>query len=105
MDTPFCRRQRPRGSALLEGQIERGRVGQIVGLSGSWARRIIRLALREGLLDSPSEKGPLSLVFSSKTVESYFPNLYQDLPVVARSAATGRYNETRRGSHCALGSG
>jgi Fic family protein len=68
-------------AALVEGRIERGRVGQIVGLSASWARRIIRLALSEGLLDSPSEKGPLSLVFSSKTVESYFPNLYQDLPV------------------------
>jgi hypothetical protein len=52
-----------------------------VGLSGSWARRIIRLGLGEGLLDSPSEKGPLSIVFSSKTLESYFPKLYQDLPV------------------------
>jgi Fic family protein len=68
-------------AALLEGEIERGRVGKIVGLSGTSARQIIRLALNEGLLDSASEKGPLSLVFSSKTLESYFPKLYQDLPV------------------------
>lgn len=72
-------------AALFEGEIERGRVGEIVGLRGTSAREIIRLALREGLLDSPSEKGPLSLVFSSKTLENYFPKLYQDLPVAAAS--------------------
>lgn len=70
-------------AALLEGEIERGRVGEIVGLSGSWARRITRLGLGEGLLDSPSEKGPLSIVLSSKTLESYFPKLYQEVPVEA----------------------
>ena len=68
-------------AALIEGEIERGRVGEIVGLSGTAAREIIRLALREGLLNSPSEKGPLSLVFSAKTLESYFPQLYQDLQI------------------------
>ena len=68
-------------AALVEGEIERGRVGEIVGLSSTSAREIIRLSLREQLLDSPSEKGPLSLVFSSKTLESYFPRLFQDLPV------------------------
>ena len=68
-------------AALIDGEIERGRVGEIVGLSGTAAREIIRLALREGLLNSPSEKGPLSLVFSAKTLESYFPQLYQDLQI------------------------
>jgi Fic family protein len=68
-------------AALMEGEIERGRVGEIVGLRGTTARGVIRLALQEELLNSPSEKGPLSLVFSSKTLESYFPKLYQDLPV------------------------
>jgi Fic family protein len=70
-------------AALTDGEIERGRVGEIVGLRGTAAREIIRLALKEELLNSPSEKGPLSLVFSSKTLESYFPKLYQDLPVEA----------------------
>jgi Fic family protein len=67
-------------AALVEGQIERGRVGEIVGLSSTSAREIIRLALKQNLLNSQTEKGPLSLVFSSKTLESYFPKLYQDLP-------------------------
>src|SRR5262249_41061464 len=63
-------------AALFEGQLERGRTSEILGLSASAARVVIRLALDEGLLDSPSERGPLSLVFSSKTLESYFPKLY-----------------------------
>jgi Fic family protein len=62
--------------ALIEGELERGRAGGILGMSESGARVVIRLALDEGLLDSPSERGPLSLVFSSKTLESYFPKLY-----------------------------
>jgi len=68
-------------AALIDGKIERGKVASIVGLRGTAARQVIRLALAEGLLDSPTPKGPLSLVFSSKTLESYFPQLYQDLPV------------------------
>ena len=62
-------------ATLIEGELERGRAGEILGMSESGARSIIRLALHEGLLDSPTEKGPLSLVFSSKTLESYFPKL------------------------------
>jgi Fic family protein len=68
-------------AALIEGEIERGRVGEIVGLRSTAAGKIIRLALREGLLDSQTEKGPLSLVFSAKTLESYFPQLYQPLAI------------------------
>jgi hypothetical protein len=68
-------------AALTEGEIERGRVGEIVGLQGTAARAITRLALQEELLCSATEKGPLSMVFNSKTLESYFPKLYQDLPV------------------------
>jgi Fic family protein len=63
-------------AALLEGEVERGRVGSILGMSDSGARGITRLALKEGLLESPTDKGPLSIVFSSKTLESYFPKLY-----------------------------
>jgi Fic family protein len=67
-------------AALTEGEIERGRVGEIVGLQGTAARASTRLALREELLSSSTEKGPLSIVFNSRTLESCFPKLYQDLP-------------------------
>ena len=66
---------------IIEGELERGRVSEIVGLRGTAAREITRLALKEQLIDSPTEKGPLRIVFSSKILESYFPKLFQDLPV------------------------
>jgi len=68
-------------AALIEGEIERGRVGEIVGLRGTAARGIIALAMKGGLLDSRTERGPLSLVFSARTLESYFPKLYQPLAI------------------------
>lgn len=67
-------------AALLEGEIERGRVSEIVGVSETVARELTGLALKEELVESATPKGPLSLVFSSKTLEHYFPKLYQDLP-------------------------
>lgn len=68
-------------AALTDGEVPRGRVGDTVGLRGTSARAITALALKEGLLESATEKGALSLVFSSKTLETYFPRLYQDLPI------------------------
>ena len=67
-------------AALFEGEIQRGKVGPIVGLSDRAAQQITKIALKAGLLDSPSEKGPLALAFSSTTLESYFPQLFLDLP-------------------------
>ena len=68
-------------AALVQGEVERGSVANLVGLRETEARKITRLALEENLVDSATPKGPLSLVFSSKTLESYFPHLYQDFPV------------------------
>jgi hypothetical protein len=68
-------------AALIEVEFKRRRVGEIVGLRGTAARQITALGVREGLLDSQTARGPLSLVFSAKTLESYFPQLYQDLAI------------------------
>jgi Fic family protein len=68
-------------AALIEGEIERGRVREIIGLGDTAARVVIRTALKEGLMDSATPKGPLAIVFDSRTLESYFPQLYQDLPL------------------------
>ncbi len=68
-------------AALFEGEIPRGRVGEIVGLKASASRAIIHLAEHEGLMRSESPKGPLALLFTSKQLDSYFPRLFQDLPV------------------------
>jgi Fic family protein len=68
------------GAAVLHGSIERGEVSQIVGLKPSAARQVIRLALEERLLGSPSPKGNLLIAFPAKVLDAYFPRLFLDLP-------------------------
>lgn len=65
----------------LEGEIKRGQVAGILGLKGTAAREVIRRALEERLIESSSDKGPLRIAFPEKVIESYFPNLFADLPV------------------------
>jgi Fic family protein len=65
----------------LEGDLPRGAVPAILGLKGTASRVIIRRALDEGLVGSASEKGPLRIAFPYKVVDSYFPQLFTDLPV------------------------
>lgn len=65
----------------LEGELPRGAVPTILGLKGTASRAIIRRALGESLVSSPSEKGPLRIAFPNKVVDSYFPMLFTDLPV------------------------
>ncbi len=63
-----------------EGEIPRGRVKEITGKGATVSVEIIRLGLREGLVESPSPKGPLHPGFPSKILEFYFPQLFVDLP-------------------------
>ncbi|RYD34779.1 MAG: Fic family protein [Verrucomicrobiaceae bacterium] len=68
-------------AALVDGEIDRGTATRVAGVSPATGSKLIRKALQEGLLSTPSPKGLLSPVFDSKVLESYFPKLYQDLPV------------------------
>lgn len=65
---------------VMEGEIARGGVSDILGLKGTAAREVIRKAADEGLVGSYTEKGPLRVSFPNKVVEYYFPNLFTDLP-------------------------
>jgi Fic family protein len=73
--------QRLLKALCLEGEITRGAVSEILGLKGTAARAVIRRALDEGFVISPSEKGPLCLAFPHKVLDSWFPQLFIDLPV------------------------
>ena len=64
-----------------EGEIPRTRVQEITGKRATVSAEIIKLGLQEGLIASPSPKGPLQAAFPAKILESYFPQLYIDLPV------------------------
>jgi len=67
-------------AVVLEGQLERGRVSEVVGLKASAARQVTRLGLDEGLLQATSPKGPLVISFPAKILDAYFPRLFLDLP-------------------------
>lgn len=67
-------------AVVVHGEVERGQVSEIVGLKPSAARQVTRLALSEGLLDSPSPKGNLRVAFPAKVLDAYFPRLFLDLP-------------------------
>jgi Fic family protein len=69
-------------AALIEGTLERGAVPQLIGRGITTASSIIRLALQSGLVDTTHPiNGPLSLVFDSRVLDSYFPRLFQEVPI------------------------
>lgn len=73
--------QRLLKALCLEGEMARGAVPDILGLKGTAARVIIRRALDDELICSPSEKGPLRIAFPHKVLDAWFPQLFTDLPV------------------------
>ncbi|MGH8446782.1 MAG: Fic family protein [Solimonas sp.] len=71
----------PRAAALLKaamfsGPQERGRVGEIVGLSARRGQSITQECLADGLLHSPSERGLLYPKFPMYALAYLFPSLY-----------------------------
>ena len=64
--------------ALIRGQFERGEAPRITGLPERTARRVLSDVVADGLLDSETEKGPVSLRFPAKSLDTLFPALYPD---------------------------
>jgi Fic family protein len=64
-----------------EGEIPRARVQELTGKAGTVSAEIIKLGLEEGYFETPSRKGPLRVAFPAKVHESYFPQLFLDLPI------------------------
>ena len=61
---------------VLRGSVERGSVGELVGLSERRGRDITRECLADGLITSPSEKGLLLPHFPMWVMAYLFPNLF-----------------------------
>ncbi len=62
--------------ALLSGELERGRIPQLIDTSERTARRVISALIEKRLLVSGSHKAPLRLGFPIDVVERWFPKLY-----------------------------
>jgi Fic family protein len=70
------------GTLCIRNEVGRGETESILGLKGTATRKVIRETLKEGLIQSPSEKGPLRIAFPiEKVTDFYFPRLFTDLPV------------------------
>ena len=62
-----------------EGEFPRSKVQDITGRSEAYCTELIKKGLNEGLIKTPSPKGTLQITFPAKTLDSYFPRLFQDL--------------------------
>lgn len=62
--------------ALLAGELERGRIPQLIDTSERTARRVVSALIEKRLLVSGSHKAPLRLGFPIDVVEHWFPRLY-----------------------------
>lgn len=72
----------PKGSflllreALLAGEVQRGRAGEITGYGERMARNVVSELIKKGYLQSESSRKPLILSFPIDAVERWFPRLY-----------------------------
>jgi Fic family protein len=64
--------------ALVRGEFDRGEASRITGLPERSARRALKALADDGLLASKTEKGPVSLRFPVKALDTLFPRLYPD---------------------------
>jgi Fic family protein len=62
--------------ALVRGEIERGEASRITGLPERSARRVLNAVAGQGLLESSTPKGPVSLRFPVHALDTLFPRLY-----------------------------
>ncbi len=64
--------------ALSRGEFGRGEISRITGLPDRSARRLLGDVIEEGLLQSRTPKGPLSLRFPAKAQDVLFPRLFAE---------------------------
>lgn len=63
-------------AAVVEGEITRGEVARLIGMSERTGRDVLRGLLDEGLLVATSERGPVRLGFPAHAAGYLFPGLY-----------------------------
>ena len=61
--------------AFLHGNLPKGDVHRLIGVSDRKARDVVKTLVREGLLESRNHKAPLTIGFPADAVEFIFPGL------------------------------
>lgn len=75
----------PRAGLLLDailyrGEVTRGDVGQILGLSTRYSRDTVAQLTEEGVIASDTPYGPLHIVFTAKLAPRWMPGLFPEEP-------------------------
>ena len=63
---------------LIQGEMPRGEAERITGLKERSARTVLSSLINDGILQSVTPKGPVSLHFGSASVEFLFPRLFTE---------------------------
>jgi len=63
---------------LMQGEMPRGEAERITGLKERSARMVLASLINDGILQSGTPKGPVSLHFGSESVEFLFPRLFTE---------------------------
>jgi Fic family protein len=66
--------------AVLQGELERGRIPALIGLQERAARNVTATLISKGILTSETPKGSFRLAFPTEVVERWFPSLYPATP-------------------------
>ena len=77
------KRINPRAGSLLDailyrGEVPRGEVAQILGLSVRYSRDSVAELMKQGVIASETPYGPLHIVFTAKLAPRWMPGLFPD---------------------------
>ncbi len=65
---------------LYRGQLERGEVPRLLGVSERHARRVVQSLFHQGVVHATSSRAPLHLAFPASLAPHWMPGLFPDVP-------------------------
>lgn len=63
---------------LLQGEMPRGEAERVTGLKERSARMVLADLIKDGIVNSQTPKGPISLRFTSQSIDMLFPKLFAE---------------------------
>ncbi|WP_367155200.1 Fic family protein [Methylomonas sp. HYX-M1] len=63
---------------LLQGEMPRGEAERVTGLKERSARMVLADLVKDGIVNSQTPKGPISLRFTSQSIDMLFPRLFAE---------------------------
>lgn len=67
-------------SILYRGELQRGDIAHLIGLSDRQGRRVVSSLVEQGVLTSETDRAPLRLSFPARLASRWMPGLFPDAP-------------------------